>query len=188
MGVRSLAVFCGSKKGNNPLYTQHAVQLGKLMAEYNVKLIYGGGSEGIMGCIADSVMSHGGSVTGIIPKILVEWERQHHGITELIVSDDMHVRKKTIYSLCDAALILPGGFGTLDELFEIITWNQLSIHDKQIFILNSDGFYDHLIMHIQKMRDEEFLYERAHHSLIIVKEPAELARYFDETDLSAPPG
>ena len=180
MPIRSLAVFCGSKKGNNPLYTQHAVRLGELMAEYNVKLIYGGGSAGIMGCIADSVMSHGGSVTGIIPKMLVEWERQHHGITELIVSDDMHVRKKTIYGLCDAALILPGGFGTLDELFEIITWNQLSIHDKQIFILNTDGFYDHLIRHIQKMREEEFLYEKVDQSVIIVTEPNELRNYFRE--------
>ncbi len=178
MPVRSLAVFCGSKKGNNPLFTQHAVQLGKLMAEYNVKLIYGGGSAGIMGSIADSVMSHGGNVTGIIPKMLVDWERQHLAITELIVSDDMHVRKKTIYSLCDAALILPGGFGTLDELFEIITWNQLSIHDKQIFILNTDGFYDHLIRHMQMMRDEQFLYENPGQTVIIVKDPSELIAYF----------
>src|SRR5688572_18946200 len=131
MPVRSLAVFCGSKNGKNPLFTQHAIHLGKLMAEYNVKLIYGGGSAGIMGSIADSVLAYGGKVTGIIPKMLVDWERQHLGLTELIVSDDMHIRKKTIYSMCDGALILPGGYGTLDELFEIITWNQLSIHDKQ---------------------------------------------------------
>lgn len=178
MAIQSLAVFCGSKNGNNPLFTQHAVQLGKLMAEDNVKLIYGGGSAGLMGSIADSVMNHGGKVTGIIPKILLEWEMQHRGLTELIISDDMHARKRTIYSLCDAALILPGGFGTLDELFEIVTWNQLTIHDKQIFILNSGGFYNHLIQHIQQMREEQFLYEQAEKRIIVVDDPAELLPYF----------
>ncbi len=175
MAIQSLAVFCGSKKGTNPLYTEHAAQLGKLMAENNIRLIYGGGSAGIMGTIADNVMEHGGKVTGIIPKILLEWEVQHQHITELIVSDDMHIRKKTLYELCDAAIILPGGFGTLDELFEIVTWNQLSIHDKPVFILNTDGFYTHLIMHIEKMRQEEFLYEQAEKRIIIIDDPAELA-------------
>ena len=178
MAIQSLAVFCGSKNGNNPLFTEHSAQLGKLMAENNVKLIYGGGSAGIMGAIADSVMKYGGQVTGIIPKILVEWEVQHRGITELIISDDMHTRKRTIYSLCDAALILPGGFGTLDELFEIVTWNQLTIHDKEIFILNSDGFYDHLIKHIQLMKDEKFLYGEAEKTITVVNDPAELLQYF----------
>lgn len=177
MAIHALAVFCGSKNGKNPLFTQQAIQLGKLMAENDVKLIYGGGSAGIMGVIADSVMDNGGRVTGIIPKILVEWERQHLGITELIVSDDMHIRKQTIYSLCDAALVLPGGFGTLDELFEIITWNQLSIHDKHIFILNTDGFYDHLIQHIDQMRAEGFLYSEAEKRITVISDPAELQNY-----------
>jgi uncharacterized protein (TIGR00730 family) len=178
MPIQSLAVFCGSKKGTNKLYIEHAAQLGKLMAENNIRLIYGGGSAGIMGTIADSVMGYGGKVTGIIPKILLEWEVEHKHITELIVSDDMHIRKKTLYDLCDAAIILPGGFGTLDELFEIVTWNQLSIHDKPVFILNTDGFYIHLILHMQKMREEEFLYEQADKRLIVIDEPAELMKYF----------
>jgi uncharacterized protein (TIGR00730 family) len=177
MSIRSLAVFCGSKNGNDPLFSQHAVQLGKLMAEKNIKLIYGGGSAGLMGCIADSVMENKGEVTGIIPRILVEWERQHLGISELIVSDDMHERKRKIYSLCDAALILPGGFGTMDELFEIITWNQLTIHDKEIFILNSGGFYDHLIGHIGQMKKEGFLYEEAVKRLHYLKTPEDLLPY-----------
>jgi uncharacterized protein (TIGR00730 family) len=177
MAIQSLAVFCGSKNGNNPLFKQHAQQLGKLMAEHKVKLVYGGGSAGIMGTIADAVMEHGGTVTGIIPKILLEWEVQHRGITELIVSDDMHVRKRTIYSLSDAAIVLPGGFGTLDELFEIVTWNQLTIHDKQIYILNSGGFYDHLIKHIQVMKEEQFLYEEALKRITIINDPAELVTY-----------
>lgn len=148
MPIQSLAVFCGSKPGINPLFAEHAAQLGKLLAEHNVKLIYGGGSAGLMGIIADSAMEKGGNVKGVIPKILLEWEVQHRGITELVISNDMHERKKIIYSLCDAALILPGGFGTLDELFEIVTWNQLTIHDKEIFILNSGGFYDLSLIHI----------------------------------------
>jgi uncharacterized protein (TIGR00730 family) len=178
MAIQSLAVFCGSKKGINPVFSQHAEKLGSLMAEHNIKLIYGGGSAGIMGILADSVMKHGGKVTGIIPKILLEWEVQHRGITELIISDDMHDRKRTIYSLCDAALILPGGFGTLDELFEIVTWNQLTIHDKEIFILNSGGFYNNLIKHIELMKEQEFLYEEAIKRITIIDDPAELLKYF----------
>jgi uncharacterized protein (TIGR00730 family) len=178
MATRSLAVFCGSKNGNDPLYQEHAVQLGMLMAQHHVTLIYGGGNVGMMGTIADSVMANGGKVVGVIPKVLVDWERQHEGITELIVVDDMHTRKKTIFSLCDAAIILPGGFGTLDEMFEMLTWNQLSIHDKRIFILNSGGFYDHLIQHIQRLREQEFLYEKAEKSITILNEPAGLITYF----------
>lgn len=177
MAIQSLAVFCGSKTGNNPIYTEHAMQLGKLMADKNIKLIYGGGSAGLMGTIADTVMQHSGKVTGIIPKMLLEWEVQHRGITELIIADDMHVRKRTIYSLCDAALIMAGGFGTLDELFEIVTWNQLTIHDKNIYLLNSGGFYDHLIRHIDRMKEEGFLYEEAIKRIFILKEPADLLAY-----------
>ena len=176
--IASLAVFCGSKNGIDGIYAAHAEQLGKLMAGKNIKMIYGGGSTGIMGIMADTVMRNNGSVTGIIPQILVEWERQHHGITELIIADDMHVRKKKMYELCDAAIILPGGFGTLDELFEMLTWNQLSIHDKQIFILNSGGFYDHLLAHIQLMQKEKFLYEAAQKRLTILNEPSDMIRYF----------
>jgi uncharacterized protein (TIGR00730 family) len=177
MPIQSLAVFCGSKTGKNSLFSQHAAQLGKLMAENNIKLIYGGGSAGLMGIIADSVMQEGGKVTGFIPKLLLEWEVQHRGITELIICDDMHERKKKIYSVCDAAIILPGGFGTLDELFEIVTWNQLTIHDKNIFILNSDGFYDHLLKHIELMKQEGFLYKEAIKRITVLNDPAELVAY-----------
>ncbi|MBL7725838.1 MAG: TIGR00730 family Rossman fold protein [Chitinophagaceae bacterium] len=177
MAIQSLAVFCGSKNGNNPLFVKQATELGKLMAENNITLVYGGGSAGIMGTIADSVMENGGKVTGIIPKLLLEWEVQHRGITELIICDDMHVRKRKLYSLCDAALILPGGFGTLDELFEIVTWNQLTIHDKHIYILNSGGFYDHLIQHIDKMKEEGFLYEEAIKRITVIDDPSALLQF-----------
>jgi uncharacterized protein (TIGR00730 family) len=177
MAIQSLAVFCGSKNGSNPVYAQHATVLGKLMAEHNIRLVYGGGSAGIMGIIADSVMENGGRVTGFIPKLLLEWEVQHRGITELIICDDMHERKKRIYSISDAAIILPGGFGTLDELFEIVTWNQLTIHDKHIFILNSGGFYNHLIQHINLMKQEGFLYEEAIKKITIMDVPTDLLKF-----------
>lgn len=177
MPIHSLAVFCGSKTGLNKTFTEHAIQLGKLLAENNITLIYGGGNVGIMASIADAVMQHGGKVIGIIPKMLLDWERQHDKITELIVTDDMHTRKKTIYERCDAALVLPGGFGTLDELFEMLTWNQLSIHDKQIFILNSGGFYTHLIRHIQQMEDEQFLFDAVKKRITVLDDPSELLVY-----------
>jgi len=177
MTIQSLAVFCGSKQGKNDLYTVHAAELGKILADQKIKLIYGAGSAGLMGTLADSVMSNGGEVKGVIPKLLLEWEKQHRGISELIISDDMHERKKTLYSFCDAALILPGGFGTMDELFEILTWNQLTIHDKRIFILNSGGFYDHLIAHIERMREELFLYEKAEDAITILERPSDFLKY-----------
>jgi uncharacterized protein (TIGR00730 family) len=167
MPIHSLAVFCGSKNGNNPLYTDHTIQLGKLLADNNITLIYGGGNVGIMGKIADEVMTNGGKVIGVIPQVLVEWERQHTGISELFIVDDMHIRKKKMYDLCD----------TLDELFEMVTWNQLSIHDKLIFILNSGGFYDHLIAHIGKMQEENFLYEAARKRIIVISTPAEITSH-----------
>jgi uncharacterized protein (TIGR00730 family) len=178
MKIKSLAVFCGSKNGINPIFAQHATELGKLMAESNIQLVYGGGSAGIMGIIADSVMQYGGKVTGFIPKLLLEWEVQHRGITELVICDDMHERKKRIYAISDAAVILPGGFGTLDELFEIVTWNQLTIHDKEIFVLNSGGFYNHLIQHIEVMKQEKFLYEDALKRITIIGDPSALIHYF----------
>lgn len=174
MKIKSLAVFCGSKNGNNPVYAQHAALLGKLLAENNITLVYGGGSKGVMGVLADAMMEKGGKVIGVIPKILLDWEHQHEGITELLVVEDMHVRKKKMYELCDAAFILPGGFGTLDELFEMVTLNQLSIHDKPIYLLNSDGFYDHLITHIHQLQKNGFLYEPVDKRMKFLKSPEEL--------------
>jgi uncharacterized protein (TIGR00730 family) len=175
--IRSLAVFCGSKDGVNSLYGDHAVELGRLMVKHGVTLVYGGGNVGIMGLIADTVMGDGGKAIGVIPQVLVEWERQHTALSELFIADDMHSRKKKMYELCDAAIILPGGFGTMDEMFEMITWNQLSIHDKQIFILNSGGFYDHLIAHIGMMQQEKFLYEAARERLKVISSPLDLVKY-----------
>ena len=132
MAITSLAVFCGSKTGNNPLFEEHAKQLGHLLAGKKITLIYGGGNKGIMGAVSNAVLEKDGKVIGIIPEILKDREHHHSGITELIIVDNMHTRKKILYEKCDAAIILPGGFGTMDEFFEMLTWNQLSIHDKKI--------------------------------------------------------
>src|SRR5262249_6102896 len=160
--------------GNKTVYLAHAQQLGQIMAKHDIIMIYGGGSTGLMGAVADTVMEYGGIVTGIIPHILIEWEHQHRGITELIISDDMHERKRKMYELCDAAVVLPGGFGTLDELFEMLTWNQLSIHDKRIFVLNSSGFFDHLLAHINRLNEHDFLYETVKERITVLSDPLQL--------------
>jgi len=179
MKINSLAVFCGSKNGNNPVYINHAKELGKLLAKKNITLIYGGGSTGIMGAVADAMMEGGGKVIGIITKKLVDWEHQHKGITDLSIVDDMHIRKQRMYDLCDAAVILPGGVGTLDEFFEMVTWNQLSIHDKKIYIINSDNFFDFLLKHIQQMEKQGFLYESVLERITVLNEPEQLLEYLD---------
>lgn len=177
MAIISLAVFCGSKSGNNPLFAQHATALGHILATKNITLIYGGGNKGIMGAVANAVLEKAGHVVGIIPQLLTDREHSHQGITELIVVDNMHIRKKMLYEKCDAAIILPGGFGTLDELFEMLTWNQLSIHNKQIFILNTAGFYNNLLAHAQQMQEESFLYDNIEERLIVLNTPKQLEAY-----------
>jgi uncharacterized protein (TIGR00730 family) len=174
MNIRSVAVFCGSKDGNNPLFARHTAELGKLIAMLKLKLIYGGGSTGLMGLVADAVLAEGGSVMGIIPELLIEWEHQHKGLTELAIVPDMHARKKMMYDRCDAAVILPGGFGTLDEFFEMLTWNQLKIHDKKIYILNSGGFYNHLINHLRQLEKEGFLYDSLNDRITFCETPVEV--------------
>jgi uncharacterized protein (TIGR00730 family) len=176
-GIQRIAIFCGSKNGQNALYAEHAFELGRIIASHKIELVYGGGNKGLMGIVANTVMKDAGIVRGVIPRVLVDWEHQHEGISELLVVDDMHVRKRKMYDLCDAAVILPGGFGTLDELFEIITWNQLSIHDKKIFILNSGGFYEHMFEHMRFVEKEGFLWGNLSEMMVILNEPRDVLRY-----------
>ena len=176
MRINSLAVFCGSKSGNNPLLEAQATALGHVLASKKITLIYGGGNKGIMGAVSNAVLEKDGKVIGIIPEILKDREHHHKGITELIIVDDMHTRK-ILYQKCDAAIILPGGYGTMDEFFEMLTWNQLSIHDKKIFILNTAGFYDHLFAFAQTMQNENFLYDKIEDKLIILNTAEDLKKY-----------
>jgi len=174
MAITSLAVFCGSKEGNNPLFCEHAKQLGYMLAQNNITLIYGGSNKGIMGAVANAILEKKGKVIGVMPKLLNGVEHSHYGISEMHETEDMHSRKKMIYAKADAALVLPGGYGTMDELFEMLTWNQLNIHDKKIFILNSGGFYDCLIGHLKMMEQENFLYKKITEQVTIVSTPEEL--------------
>ncbi|WP_460685740.1 LOG family protein [Niabella aquatica] len=174
MFIKSMAVFCGSQNGKEELFVEEAKELGRWMASKSIKLVYGGGNVGLMGAVANAVMDNGGIVTGVIPRILDSRERSHKGLTELLVVENMHTRKMKMYELSDAAAILPGGYGTLDELFEMITWNNLSIHDKKIYIINLNGYYDHLLAHIQTMLYSGFLYENPMRNIIVVKSVREL--------------
>ena len=165
MKIKSLTVFCGSKSGNNPNFLKAATHLGNLLAQENIELVYGGGNKGLMGAVANGCLANGGKVIGIMPKLLLEWEAQHTGLTELIVTETMHERKLLLYEKGDAAIVLPGGLGTFDELFEMLVWNNLSIHDKKIVLYNFEGFYDPLVAMINKMEEEDFLYERSRYRL-----------------------
>lgn len=141
----NICVYCGSSLGSNPEIAKQAHQFGKIMAENGHRLIYGGAAIGIMGTLADAVIQHSGEVIGVMPKNLFKKEVGHQGITKLIEVNDMHERKSTMADYADVFVALPGGFGTLEELFEIITWNQIGIFDKPVIIFNYDGFYNSLI-------------------------------------------
>lgn len=174
MKIVSVAVFCGSHIGQDPVFAQQANQLGMLIAKNKLKLIYGGGKAGLMGVVAEAVLKNDGEVLGIIPEFLTAREHQHQGLTELAVVSDMHARKKMLYERADVAIILPGGFGTLDELFEILTWNQLRLHEKKIYLLNSGNFYVHLIKHLRHMQSQGFLYDEITERIIFCNNPDEI--------------
>lgn len=139
--LKSLCVFCGSSTGVDPRLGAAAARLGRHMAEAGVRLIYGGGELGLMGILAKAVMAHGGQVTGIIPEHLTRVEKAFDGVTELHVVDSMHTRKHKMFGLADAFAVLPGGMGTLDETFEILTWKQLRLHAKPTILVNQDGYW-----------------------------------------------
>lgn len=153
----NICVYCGSSDGNDPSILRRAEELGKLMARNGHTLVYGGSSLGVMGTLANAVMDEGGKVIGVIPKNLFKKEVAHQSITRLITVDTMHQRKFTMADRADAFLALPGGFGTLEELFEIITWNQIGIHRKPVTLFNINGFFDPLIEMIHKAEKTGFI-------------------------------
>jgi uncharacterized protein (TIGR00730 family) len=156
--VRSVCVFCGSSDGIRPEYGEAAEALGRAVATRGFTLVYGGGNVGIMRRLADAALRAGGRVVGVIPGQLVDRERAHRGLTELHVVSSMHERKTLMASLSDAFIAMPGGFGTLDEFFEVLTWAQLGIHRKPCALLNVAGYYDSLVAMFAKAREEGFLY------------------------------
>lgn len=172
--MKKLCVFCGSAEGHSPAYLEMAKNLGKMMAQNNVALVYGGASIGVMGAIADSVLANGGVVIGVIPKTLVDYEIAHKDLTELHIVEDMHQRKKMMYDRSDAFVSLPGGMGTLDEMFEILTWSQLKLHSKRCFIYNFMGFYDSLLAYLKHSHLEGFIKEPHLQMLEEIKDEAGL--------------
>ena len=174
MQLKSICVFCGSRKGIDGIYSELAIDLGKSLANRGIQLIYGGGSIGLMGTIANSVLHESGEVIGVIPGFLEEKEIEHRELTELIVVQSMHERKQKMESLSDGFIAMPGGFGTLEELAEILTWSQLGLHRKPIGLLNVNGFYEPLIQLFDHMVNQHFLSEQNRKLLISSNEPEEL--------------
>jgi uncharacterized protein (TIGR00730 family) len=155
--MKSITVFCGASEGNNPIYKEIGFQTGKLLAEHSIEVVFGGGKIGIMGAVADGAISAGGVVTGVIPKFLRTKEVTHYGVTNLHVVESMHERKMLMHQLSQGVMALPGGYGTLDELFEILTWAQLGMHAYPIGLLNVNGYFNHLVGFVHHMCNEGFL-------------------------------
>ena len=155
--MKSICVYCGSNAGSKPIYTERAIALGDRIARDGLRLVYGGGKVGLMGVIADEVLRLGGEATGVIPKALVEREVGHAGLTRLFVVKDMHERKAMMAELSEGFIAMPGGMGTLEELFEMLTWAQLGIHAKPIGLLNANGFWDGLVGFVQHQSAEGFV-------------------------------
>ncbi len=175
--MRRVCVYCGSSTGFDPIYKAGAVDLGKLLAAEGISLVYGGGSVGLMGALADSVLAEGGEVIGIIPHHLIAMEVGHRQLTSLIAVDSMHARKHQMADLSDAFIALPGGIGTAEELLEVFTWLQLGIHAKPVAILNTNGYFDHLLQFLAHMEESGFL-KREHREMLIVEQNA--ARLLDQ--------
>lgn len=168
--MKSLCVYCGSSIGASPVYAEAARALAKVMVENNISLVYGGGDVGLMGAIANEVISLGGEATGVIPKALMEKEVGHHGLTRLHTVRDMHERKAMMAELSDGFIAMPGGIGTLEELFEVFTWSQLGFHDKPIGLLNVNGFYNGLTGFLQHVVAEGFL--KKEQAALLIHDPS----------------
>jgi uncharacterized protein (TIGR00730 family) len=172
--MKRITVFCGSSFGTEEVYKQQAILLGQTLAKQNIELVYGGANVGLMGAVADGVLGKRGKVIGVLPHFLKSKEISHEGLTELILVDTMHERKTKMNDLSDGVIALPGGFGTLEEFFEILTWGQLGLHKKPIAILNIHGFYDPLIILVQTMVDKGFLKQVNQQMLLVSDEIDEL--------------
>ncbi|MBC8081822.1 MAG: TIGR00730 family Rossman fold protein [Hymenobacter sp.] len=155
--MKSVAVYCGSSAGTNEIYARQAQDMGRILAERGMTLVYGGGRVGLMGAIADSVLAHGGRAIGVIPDFLAEKEVEHRGLTELHIVRSMHERKLLMADLAEGFVAMPGGYGTMEELFEVLTWGQLGLHPKPVGVLNVLGYYDHLLRALDHMAAEGLL-------------------------------
>lgn len=176
----SVCVFCGSQSGSDPLHLQAARQLGAELANAGHTLVYGGGSVGMMGAIADSVMQHDGTVIGVIPEALANVEMMHSGVADMRIVPDMHVRKATMHKLADCYVALPGGYGTMEELFEALCWAQLEFHSSPVALLNIAGVYDGLLTLIDDMTKHGFLTPRHREILSSLTTVAEISEWLQK--------
>ena len=176
--MKRLAVFCGSSNGASETYKEGAIQLGKELARRGITLVYGGSSIGIMGIVADTVLEFGGKVIGVIPTMLEEKEISHPNLTELIVVHSMHERKAKMVELSDGFIALPGGMGTLEEFFEVLTWAQLGLHQKPCGILNINHYYDLLISFLDHINEQQFLQDKFRSMVLIDEHPDHLIETF----------
>jgi uncharacterized protein (TIGR00730 family) len=186
-GLRSLCVYCGSGVGVDPAFAEAAREFGRILATSRIGLVYGGGSLGLMGEIARSVLAHGGHVTGVIPGFLSEREQMLIEAQELIVVEDMHQRKQLMFTKSDAFVALPGGLGTLEEFVEQLTWSQLGRHAKPIVLVNIDGFWDPLLVLFQKMSGERFIREGLELNLLVVDRVEDIVPAIDQALAPYPP-
>jgi uncharacterized protein (TIGR00730 family) len=170
--LRAVAVYCGSSAGQGEVYREAASALGRALAARGLTLVYGGARIGLMGAVADAVLEAGGQVTGVIPRWLVDRELVHEGLTTVEIVDTMHARKARMAELADAFVALPGGFGTLDELFEALTWNQIGLHQKPCGVFNVDGYYDHLLAFVSHTIAQGFV-PQGHRDLLRSADSAE---------------
>lgn len=171
MKLDKIAVYCASSIGYDPIYMEGAKRLGQVIGSQGKSLVYGGAHVGLMGAVADGVLSEGGKAYGVIPEFLKVKELEHSGLTECFVVGTMHERKAKMAELADAIIALPGGFGTMEELFEMITWSQLKLHEKPIGLLNINGFYNPLMTFVDRMIDSGFVKDE-YRSLLLVEEDA----------------
>ncbi len=187
MNLKSVCVFCGASPGARPIYREAAENLGRSLAERGLTLVYGGGAVGLMGVVADAALAAGGEVIGIIPQSLERAEIGHKGLTRLEVVDGMHARKARMAELADAFISLPGGLGTLEELFEVWTWGQLGYHAKPLGLLEVDGFYSRLTDFLDHLVAERFVREQHRAILQVSQSPGELLDLMDAWQPTAAP-
>lgn len=174
MKIKSITVFCGSSEGKVSNYKTVATELGKLLAKEKIQLVYGGAKIGLMGAVADGALQNGGKVIGVLPRFLSSKEIAHDGLSELILVDSMHERKSRMNELCDAVIALPGGFGTLEEFFEMLTWSQLGLHNKPMGLLNCAEFYAPLLELVSQMYNTGFIQQQHLKSIQISADPKAL--------------
>ena len=167
--MQSLVVYCGSSPGTKLVFNEVATELGEKMAARNIRLIYGGGGYGLMGTVADTVLSHGGEVTGVIPNFLAELEVAHKTLTEMHFVETMHERKYKMVTLAKGVITLPGGYGTFDELFEILAWRQLKLYDGPIAVINVNGYYDLMLQQLDRCVEDGFLKAQNRELLIVAQ-------------------